>query len=425
MRRCFAIIAVALFATALFAPAVYARPIEGVATVRHFGPVPQEHAERARAEAAGMFTEELKMWLRQEMRIDVDTTNTVKKLALRKLVERCLEEADIRTTTRGRTWTMTMTLSETAARGALRAHNDYFDRQAATLFQTARGNDLSEALPGAIGALGAAMTKLEPAGASTGVNVDDIRQNVQTMFDRIAVTVEGTVIEGRPGSAARQNPSAVFTIDGQPLTNFHMTAFAQHGRQLARMRTDAQGALPVANLRVPFVHNGSMLTISPDAREHMQAGEFIRFRDLGVRFNRGQELSFIYRVPALTYTLEFRVFSQDRTITIPGDFSGDAHVRNHLRQFCGMVPAAAGATPDLNIRIGAEISRHTYDETEEDGMRMTARAEFRGPGIERTGQHIFEMRQPLGTSFQTGAYFWEASSALRELIAKVLGEGEN
>jgi hypothetical protein len=354
------------------------------------------------------------------MRVDIDTVNTIKRFALGKLVERCLKEAQESTVTRGRVWTLSLTLSEDAVRAALRAHNSHFDTEAARLFLLARDPDPNAALPGAIGALCAAMAKIEPAGSGTGVNLNEIRANAQALLDRMQVRAPNTVIEGRPGALPNKAPLAIFTIDSIPLTGFNMTAFVQGGREFTRVATDSRGELPMRNYKVPFVHNGSMLTVSPDARAYIRADGFIRYRDLGVRLNRGQELSYIFKIPTLTYTLEYGVFTQADEVKIPPDFSNDAHVRRYLKDVCGLIPAPAGRTPDLTIRIGAQITKHTCNDLEEDIFRMTMRAEFRGDGVNRSRQEVFERRQRFGMSFQTGAYFVAASGAIRELIANTL-----
>ena len=418
-------ISVVLLLLSVLATMSPARPVVGEASVTIFGQVPKEIAEKARADAAVAFRGELQIWLREEMRIDIDTANTVKRFALKKLADRCLESAEAKTVTKGRVWTLSLVVSEGAAKDALSAHNDHFDSQASSHFQSARGNDLNEALPGAVSALCAAMAKIEPArGGGGGVNVEDIRANVQILFDKMAVKPAETVVEGRQGSLPTRFPTARYTIDGNPLTDFHVTAFVQNGRELARTATDSRGELPLKNIKVPFVHNGSMLTVSPDARVYMKSDEFIRYKDLGIRF-KGQELAFIYKVPTLTYTLEYRASlkdKSDKSLAIPHDFSADAHVRKYLKDFCGLVPAPSGKAADLAVRITAEISTVSHDDTEEDGVIMSASADFRGGGIERSGRRVFEKRYNYGTDIQKGAYFWEASGAIRDLIAATLSK---
>lgn len=416
------ITALILTAASITTATAQSRQVTGAASASFFGQVTEATLAKARVEAAAHFREELKIWLRENHRIDIDTVNTVKKLALRKFAERCLERAEEKTVTRGRVWTLSLSVSEGFVRDALVAHNRHYDSQASSLFMSADDPDPNAALSAAVAALCAATSKIEPANSSGGVNINEIRTRAQGLLDRMQVRSPETVIEGRPGSLPQKSPTAVFMIDSIPLTDFHVTAFVQNNRQFARLTTDSRGELPLRGYKVPFVHNGSMLTISPDARHFLKANEFIRYRDLGLRFTRGQDLTFIFKVPTLTYTLEYQVFTKESDITIPPDFRSDAHIRKYLKEICGLVPASSGAMADLTIRIGAEISRHTYDDTEEDAIRLASRADFRGAGIEKSHQEVFEKRQRFGLSFQMGAYFWEASGALRDLMTNTLAK---
>ncbi|MCL2218387.1 MAG: hypothetical protein FWC23_00240 [Chitinispirillia bacterium] len=416
-----AVITLTLLLFTAVAATAQSRPVTGVASASIFGGnVPEHIVKKARAEAAANFNDELRMWLRENIRIDLDTANTIKNFALQKLAERCLESAEEKTVSRGRVWTLSLSVSESSVRDALRAHNDHFNAQASMQYLSAASDDPNEALHAAISALASAMAKIEPAGA--GGNTNEIRTTAQGLFDRVRVKAPNTVIEGRQGSLPQKAPVATFTIDSVPLAKFNMTAFVQNGREFARVATDSRGELPMKNYEVPFVHNGSMLTVSPDARNYIKSDRFIRFRDIGLRFSRGQELSFIFKVPTLTYKLEYKVFSRAEGINIPPDFSSDAHVRKYLKEVCGLMPAHGSAAADLNIRIGAEITMHTYNDTEEEGLKMSMRGEFRGAGIDKAGQEVFEKRQRFGLSFQTGAYFWEASGAIRDFISNTLAK---
>jgi hypothetical protein len=379
--------------------------------------------EKARATAVSEFRPALHFWLKENMRIDLDTTNSIKKFALESLASRCLESADEKSVVNGgRLWTVSLTVTDGNVRDALSAHNEYFEALAATRFQEARGNDLNAALPGAIGALCAAMSRITPAESGGGANVEDIRANVQILFDKMSVKSATTVVDGRPGSFPQRSPDAVFSIDGAPLTGFHLTATVQGGRVLARFETDERGGVPLREYKVPFVHNGSMLNVTPDARQYIKADGFVKYKDLGIRLNKGQDLSYIYKVPALTYGLEYKASSLSKSIPVPPDFVADAHVRKYLKEQCGLIPASSRGSADMNVKIVVEFSQETHNDTEEDGYVMRAVAEFRGGGVERSAKTQFEKRVNFGFDLQQGEYFWEASGALKKLIADALNQ---
>jgi hypothetical protein len=411
-----------LFQAALLPVPAFSRPVVAVGSFTQFGKPSKEQITKARAVAVADFQFALHAWLKENMRIDIDTANSIKKFALDKLAARCLESAEEGSTVKGRVWTLSLTVSESDVREALDANNEYFEALAAARFQEARDNDANVALPGAIGALCAAMSTLAPADRSAGgVNVEDIRANVQILFDKMTVKSATTVVDGRPGSFPQRSPEAVFSIDGNPLTGFHLTATVQGGRTLAQLETDANGAVSLREYKVPFVHNGSMLNVVPDARRYIKADGFIRYNESGIRFTKGQDLSYIYKVPALTYSLDYKASSLSKSITVPPDFVSDAHVRKYMKEYCGLVPASKGGA-DLNVRIVVEFSQNTYEDTEEEGYAMRAVAEFRGAGVERAGKTVFEKRLNLGFNLQPGEYFWEASGALRKLIGDALSQ---
>jgi len=407
--------------TLLLPTPAFSRPVVGTGSFTQFGKPTKEQLAKAKVSAAADFRVMLHGWLKENMRIDVDTANSIKKYAFDKLVTRCLESADESSGVRGRVWVVSLTVSEGDVREALDANNSHFESMAANDFQGARDNDANVALPGAVGALCAAMSVLSPAGRSSEtVNLDDIRANVQILFDKISVKSATTVVDGRPGSLPQRSPEAVFSIDGAPLTGFHLTATVQGGRELARLETGADGSVSLSNYKVPFVHNGSMLNVTPDARHYIKADGLIKYKDLGIRLTKGQDLSYIYKVPALTYTLEYKATSLSKSFVIPPDFVSDAHVRKYLKESCGLVPAKGAA--DMNVKITVEFSQNTYDDTEEEGYMMRGVAEFRGAGVERTGKTQFEKRLSIGFNLQTGEYFWEASRMLRKLIDDALSK---
>jgi hypothetical protein len=413
----------------LSSPAL-AKQIVGTASVANFGPVSKELVERAKPVASASFKEEFHIWLKEDMRIDVDTANTLKKFAFDKLAERCLESADRRSVTRGRVWTLTLSVSDDAARSAVDAHNARYEAIAVSQwdrYKLTLENDTAAAFSAAITSLAAAAARVTNTMGGSRVGpyqYDDIRARVQNLFDKMVVKSDLAVIEGRPGSRPVSPPTASVSLGGKPLAGFSFTAFVQNGRQIARMATNENGSLPLSSHIIPFVHNSSMLTVSPDARGYIKADNFIRYKDMGIRFTKGQELTFIYKVPTLTYALEYKVSSEDKAIVPPHDFTDAAHIRKYLKDSCSLQPAQNAASADIGVKINVVFSKAIYENTEEDALIMTATAEFRGAGgsIDLSDKTVFEKRYAFGINMQMGEYFWEATRALRGLIRGTLNQ---
>jgi len=419
----------AVAATALFlSAAAHSRPVVGAASIPNFGTVSKETEQKMRPLAAASLRQEIYLWLKEEMHIDVDTANTVKKFALDNLARRCVVSAEEKSSTRGRVWTLSLIVDEHAVRGALEAHNAHFDSLAVVHWDRHKltmESDTSAGFTAAISALAAATAKITSRSSTDRVGpfqIEDIRAKVQNLFDKMEVKASQMVIEGRPGSLPVKVPTATVSIAGKPISGFAVTVFAQNGRQLAQMVTNSSGELPLKNQKVPFVHNGSMLSLTPDARPFLRANDYIKYKDMGIKLVKGQEITFIYKVPTLSYTLEYRVSSEGEAINVPPDFKADAHIRKYLKDSCNLQPAANSAAADLTVKISAVFTKKTYSDSEEDAMVMTAKAEFRGPGIDKSDQAVFERRYLFGTALQTGDYIWEATRALRALIRGTLNK---
>ncbi|MDR2727760.1 MAG: hypothetical protein LBB56_01410 [Chitinispirillales bacterium] len=399
----------------------FARPVSATIGIRHYGPITKEISDSIRTTAAASLRKEIYIWLKENVNVELDTLNTVKNYCLDKFTERALLSVEEKTFTKGRTWNLSLTVSEGDLREALSAHNGYYGvliRQNWERYEAAEQSDLDAALSNSIRALSAALLQI---GVDTKEpTVETLRRAVQGLFDKIAVKSDVMVIEGKPGAHPVKFPTAKFTIDGAPLTGLHVTAFIQNSRQLSYMTTFIDGTLALDNHVIPFVHNGSMLSIVPDARSYMDAPYFIRFRDLGIRLNRGQELSFIYKVPTLTAALNFKAHSPDKSIEVAREFSSDAHVRKFLKDSCNIQIVSPDAKPDLTIDINMEFIRKVYQEIGDESILMKGKAAFKGGWINKSGETLFEKRREEGTAVEMGPYFLEATSALRALIRKAM-----
>jgi len=401
----------------------FSRPVTVTTGIRHFGPVTKAISDSVRAHAVASLRQEIYIWLKENVNVELDTTNSVKNHSLNKFTERCLASVEEKTFTRGRTWNLSLTINERDIRDALEAHNSHYGALLAQnweRYQAVSQVDPDAALINSIRALSAASLQI-------GVNhrqptIAELRRAAQGLFDRIQVKSDAMVIEGRPGSKPVKAPSAKFTIDGEPLTGLHVTAFVQNGRQLSQMTSFIDGTLGLHDHIIPFVHNGSMLTLALDARLYMDAPYFIRYRDMGIRLNRGQELSFMYKVPTLTGTLNFRAVSPDNSIQIPQEFSANSHVIRYLRDSCNIQIVPAGAKSDLAIDINLEFSRRFYKDIEDESIVMKGTAKFKGDWIAKSSDTVFEKRREMGTSVEMGPYFHEASGALRALIRSAIHE---
>lgn len=400
---------------------INASPVSTTIGVRHHGPITKEISDSIRTAAVASLRREIGIWLRNSVNVDLDTVNTVKNHSLNKFTERALLFAEERTFERGRTWNLSLTVGEKELRDALNAHNQYYEaliRQNWERYEEMVKSNPDGALSNSIRALCAA--SLQIGAVNREPTIETLRSTVQGLFDKVQVKSDVMVIEGKPGARPVKFPTAKFTIDGAPLTGLQITAFIQNSRELYRIASLIDGTLALDNHVIPFVHNGSMLSLMLDARSYMDAPTFIRFRDMGIRLNRGQELSFIYKVPTLNAVLNFRAHSPDNSIDVAREFSSDAHVRRFLKDSCNIQTVSPGAKSDLTININLEFVKKLYEELNDESILMTGKAELKGDWVSKSGETKFEKRREMGTSIEMGPYFNEATTALRALVRKAM-----
>ncbi|MCL2688519.1 MAG: hypothetical protein FWE57_01555 [Chitinispirillia bacterium] len=401
------------------------RPVTATIGIRHYGPITKEIADSIRKDAAASLRKEIYIWLKESASVELDTVNSVKKFSLDKLTERALVSAEERTFNRGRTWNLSLSLNERDLREALNEHNQYYGvliRQNWARYEAAVKSDPDAALSNSIRALSAAL--LQIGVESKDPTIDVLRRTVQGLFNKVEVKTDVMIIEGKPGANPVKFPTVKFTIDGEPLTGLNITAFIQNGRELYRMATFIDGTLALDNHVVPFVHNGSMLSLMPDARSYMEAPFFIRFRDLGIRLNRGQELSFMYKVPTLNAVLNFKAHSPDSSINLSREFISGDHVRKFLKDSCNIQVVPSGTKADLTIDINLEFTGKQYEEINDESILMTGKAVFKGGWINKKAGSRFEKRREMGTAIDIGPYFFEATAELRSLIRKAMYESK-
>ncbi|MFP4163240.1 MAG: hypothetical protein ACLFQB_04825 [Chitinispirillaceae bacterium] len=415
-----------VFCTALislFAVSISGRTVVGISNTRLSGPITGEIKKNAKTDAAKVLKRELYIWIKEKTSTVLDTTKRAENYVLDEFQKRCLKLAKKESTFEGKVWKFSYSLTDNQMKGAIATHNQHFDSLAQSSWQQYRTakeqNDYTIALSAGIKALSCAVAHLGPKNKETE-NEADIRKEVQEFFDRMQVKSSAMMIEGNPGTLPEKSPEVTVLIDSTPLLGFGYTAFVQKGRNAFQIITDEKGGFSLSNFKIPFVHNGSFLRLVPDAAFYTDAKQTISLEDLGLDMNRGQNLSFIYKVSTPTYSLEYKTSSHKEEVKMPEKFISDSHIRRFLRDSCNLKPAPSGTAPDLQIRINAEVSRPEYPESGEASLMLLSRIDITGMGLKGSGDLQYEKRHEKGADISLGVFFWEASKSLRSKIREVL-----
>ncbi len=408
----------------IFSFALYANTatVVGSANIPLSGPVTKEITESAKSTAAATLRRELYIWLKENSYSELDTNNTFKNHVLTLFMQRCLSTAGEESAFKGRIWNFSYVLTDEKLAAAVQAHDSYYDSLSRSQWgkhqEALSQSSFTLALSSGVKALGCAMATLSKSGDKA--QVEEIQNGVQRFFDRMHVLNSEMMIEGKPGSLPVKYPNVTILLDSMPLMGVGYTAFVQNNRRVFQSLTDDRGSFSIGKSNVPFVHNGSFLTLTPDASFYLDSPHLIRFKDMGIKMNKGQDLSFIYKVPTLTYSLIFKAFSPKGDVEVPKDFAADGHIRKYLKDSCNLQPAKAGTPSDLSVKINTEISRQTDNETGEASLLVLSRVAIQVQNESESGDLVYEKRHEVGTDIQMGPFFWEAAGRIRSTIREVL-----
>lgn len=415
------------FAVIIFTiPVVRAQIISGSATVTLSGPATREVIAQAETKALQQLKEELLQWLADETEMSIDTTNRVANLAFHLFLDSCRQAAKTESSFQGKQLTLSYLLTGDNIRRKMESFNAAVDARARQAWR-----NLQEALPRrdiraihteGITAIFYALAHLGPPipipeGGSD--LADDARRIVQMLYDKMKVQSSGLILAGKTGLDIQNPPAISISVDSIPFSGSTFTGRLQDGTVLFSSVTDDNGGIVFDTFKIPFVPNGTLLDIGPDAAPILHAKGFLDPVQFGVKLDKGQVQSFIFKIISPVYTLDYKAVSVSN-ITMPPDFADDAHVKAFLRDSCFLKEKNADGPADLAIAIKAQLSSYTYDATEETGIKVTAEIIVNGllfqPPKTNKKVLVFEKRYGRYLTPPYGLYFWEANGKLRQAI---------
>jgi hypothetical protein len=248
---------------------------------------------------------------------------------------------------------------------------------------------------------------------------DDIRKDLQNIFDKMSVTSSGLILSGKTGLSIQNPPSISLLIDSLPIPGIMYTGRLQDGTIIFSAPTDGSGTIPIDNFKIPFVPYGAILDIGPNPASILGVAGFLNPVHFGIHLNKSQVQSFIFKIDKPVYTLDFKA-SAVNNIKMPPDFASAVHVKKFLRDSCFLKEKSGSEKVDLAITINTQVSSYTYDETEEIAIKVTSQIIVDGllfnPKKTNKNQMVFEKRYGAYTTPPYGLYFWEANGKFREAI---------
>ena len=427
----FRITGMVIILSVLFAGSASAQIISGSASMTLNGPATKAATAMVEIKALKKLKNELLRWLEYEAEISIDTTNPISNRTFEMFLDSCRSVAKTESTFKGKELTVTYLLTSDAAREKLDSYNRAVDERALSawrnLAEARKANNTGMIYTEGLVGLFYAIAHFGPPVATPDSGRDlavDFRYAVQGVFDRMSASSSGLILTGKTGLAIQSPPVITLLLDSLSLPGITYTGRLQNGAILFSAAADRDGRIVVDNFKVPFVPNGTLFDIGPNAAPVLGMPGLIDPAGLGIRLNKGQVQSFIFKITKTTYTLDYKANSVN-TITMPPDFASAAHVKKFLQDSCYLKEKTGSKPPDLAISIKVQVSSYTYDETEQIGIKVTAQIIVDGlllePKKTNKNQMVFEKRYGRYLTPPYGLYFWEANGKLREAIKATIG----
>ncbi len=426
-RHCFTLVVILFFCLS-----INASVISGSSTISLSGPASEQQIQTARQGARAQLKKKLVEWVSENSSSQkLDTLNALHNLFLESFVDSCLNLTKEESFYQGKSLTVTYNVTQETAEQAAKTYNEQLDSKA-FLFWSAAKNAAQENNPvqfykSAIQALSYASARIgSPAilpDDGGKILVDVIRDTLQIFLDKITFKSSNMILDGRAGKPVNNPPSITVTYDSTPLPGIGLTALYQNGKVLFSTVTNEEGKMSFDGLKIPFVANGTLISVKHNPGRIIDENIFVSTKDLGLRLKNSGDQTFIFKLSRPTYSLEYKASSVSQ-ITLPPDFAGDSHLKKFLNDSCHMQAVKSGTQADLAIFVQNQVSNYNYDETEEVGVKLTAQITVKGLTLEppKTEQEqlIYEKRYENRNDIPYGLFFWEANQKLREAIKNTM-----
>lgn len=405
--------------------------LSGAATVNLSGPITQGQSDEARKAAGEKFKLELVDWFDKNAGLSFDTSNALDNYGLETFLDSCVKHCKEESSFKGKTWTVSYSMLAEETQNILKSYNIAYDSMALDAW-TKLQSALQDSNPGltlceGIKAMAFANAHLGPPLSTPGnesVNLTDAAKNIlQEFLKKLSVSSSGMIIQGRTGQPMQNPPTLIVTAAGKPLENVGFTGFLPNGREFFSKVTDADGKLILNDLRIPFVANGTILSVNLNLGHFLCCKQFLDIKAFGLQPKNSINQEFMFKIIKQTYTLKYDAHSAGK-INIPADFSSSSYIQKFLKDSCFLEPAQSGFPPDMEISINFQVSSYNYDETEETGIKVATQITIKGlshdPPKTEKDESVFEKRYDRSLDVPYGLFFWEAGGKTRESIKSIL-----
>ena len=288
--------------------------VRGAYTIELSGPVDDEARAEAREGALRNLTIDILAWLRERYQHSCDTSNAIDRIHLESFARSCASNVKARSAFEGAEWTLSYQFSTLQLDSLVNTWNSLYDTLALEAYrelaETVARGDRRPAYVQGVQTVFYAKAHIGPPLNVPGEPAMDLieaaRGDLRTALAEMVVSTSGMVISGKPGSLPRNNLTLQIKLDTVPLPGVAVAAFLPSGRKLLGGRTDSEGTLSFARMRLPYVANGTFLYARPNPGAVVDTSYFFTFKEMGLRLSRNPEQTLMFKLTRPTFSLKYR-----------------------------------------------------------------------------------------------------------------------
>jgi hypothetical protein len=410
-----------------------ARPLEGVVRLKLTTPVTKEIAAQAQRRAQDSLRVDMWSWINENHDLSLDTTSLITNYHLANLLNNVVPKAKAESRFEGKEWIYILRIAEDTLAAVIAAYNSRTDSAAGRFWELAENARKRDEKQGsfiaAVAAIFYAMGHIgtpvpSPVPGSTGTFLDDTRRNLQNIFSLMSITVSDMVITGKPGIPAKDAPFLLAKIDSVPFPGLPLRATLAGGRELFITQTDSSGRASLNNMVIPYVTQGTFITVTPHLGQLIHVPIIFSEKDLGMSTTQSQEQVLMLKVIPAFYIIKYTATAVSQ-VSIPADFAGPAFINRYLQDSCQLREQAGSSVADLVFDIACQISSYQSDATESITLKCEAKIDILQL---KTGMHsqrqqtLHELAVGQDKDLPLGLFYWQCAANLRQIIKQMLAE---
>ncbi len=411
-----------------------AQPVIGKHEMNLRTPVTEKLRKYGHKIASDSLRTAIHRWIDMEFREVPDTSNPVERYFFKTFVDSCISSASSSSLLEGNEWEYEVYIQEDKIKELIRIHNNRIDSAVESNWEKLKKGQKTKE-PGLIhvhgikalffahGSIGRKGGAQEPEDTKDkGVSKEMLIKEMNNFFSFLSIDASSPVIKGRPSFPPTNEIYLTCSIDSIPVDRVFLRGSLPEGTKVFVVRTESNGTASLNNTGVPFTPRGNILKIRPDFPKVSGVTFQYSPEDLGLEFTDDLDVEIMVDPLPLSFDVDYTNNSVS-DLKLPNFLAEPETIKKFLRDSCN---GGGKGEDDISVRIQAQVSKYSKDETETVTLKMEGRIEIKQLSepyseIKETGV-IHKKEYDMYHDIPYGNYFYEASREMKKHVKKLLNK---